>query len=267
MSLLKIAYSLAQLSKGVKSLRANGKLVTRHLDKVYDPDSRTKKIVTTKAFGGGPSAFNVHHKDVSRNVLGMKLDAQNIGVGVYAKGQSVNLMNDAHRMYQLENGRGLPSKSLSPETKKAVNTLVLRHESDEIRAISEAKKHFKAMHGKTALNSFFGDSGHAAPSVLLREGNNVAKLGNGRHGQEVYKKAKQIMIDARKYVGDDNRIKNMLESFKAPVSSNKVFHNKNNRLKPSSEPTYVYGKTRMSRHAIHAIDRASMRQAHTEIEI
>lgn len=250
----KYAYRLADFAKGIKAVRAKGLVHRRNLTVHMDPDAAKVTMPTTKGQGNGPMALTMHGKAISGHRGGWNVDLNSHRKGIYARGQAHNVFNDVHKsMHE----HGIASKSMSGGDRKAANHIVLRHEMDEHRALKDLRKHHKNNNG----SSFVGTS-HLAPSVLLRESNNVSKLGAGTRSKELYHKAKGLMISTRRSSGEADHLKGMVESYQAPKRKNVVFKNHKSTHAPMD---YEYGKTRLSRHAIKALDKASIRQGHTVV--
>lgn len=249
----KYAYRLADFAKGIKAVRAKGLVHRRNL--VPDVQGDKMHLHMSKHEASGPMAMVIHGKHLPSETQGYKIDLKTHKNGIYSRGNGHNILSDIHK--HVHDEHGITRKNMSGGDRKAVNHVVMRHEMDEMRAFKELRRHHK-----DNLGSSLTGTGHQAPSVLLRESNNVAKLGAGTRGKELYHKAKGLMVGVRRATGEADHLNHMIGSMQAPKSKNVVFKNH----KPSHAPmNYEYGKTRLSRHAIRAMDKGSLRQGHTVI--
>lgn len=250
--MIKYAYKLADFAKGIKAARAKGLVHRRNLEVAIDHETSKVTMPMTKGHGDGPMGLVMDGKKASGHRQGYDVDLRSHKKGIYSRGSGATELFSGitgHRQNHVTR------KSMDGTNRKAFNHVIMRHEMDELRAHKELLKHNKHNLG----SSFIGTS-HQAPSVLLRESNNVAKLGAGTHGKEIYHKAKGLLTSARRESGEASHLNSMVNSYQAPKRPNTVFKNH----KPSHAPmNYEYGKTRLSRHAIRAMDKASIRQSHT----
>lgn len=251
--MIKSAYKLADLAKGIKAARAKGLVHRRNLSVSVEGTKVT--MPTTKSQGNGPMALTMDGKHVSGHRGGYDVDMKSHKKGIYARGDGISLFEGIH--HGAYGHKAITRKGMDGPNRKAFNHVVLRHEMDEGRAIKELRQHHKSNLGST-----FNGTSHLAPSVLLRESNNVAKLGAGTHGKELYHKAKGMMVTTRRATGEADHLKHVVNTMQAPKKKNVVFKNHKSSHAPMN---YEYGKTRLSRHAIKALDKASIRKGHTTV--
>ena len=278
--LLKVAYSIADISKAVKGVRKAGKMFKRHLD--FAPSSKIfmgGKFTTTKGQGMGPSALVTSHANSSA-LTKSKMDPTNLKQGIYVKSSPGRVLaNLSERMHnakkpglvdsikeKLKPGstkvHGIRWKAMSKEDKHMANNIAMKHEMDEHNAYKQIKKIRAADGKKTPFNASLIGTSHLAPSVLFRESNNVAKAGHGTGGKEVYHKAKALYTNLRNSSGEASFMKQYVKDIRAKDSKNVVFPNKKSTYDKSE---YEYGKTRLSRHAIKHLDRIAINHGHVHI--
>ena len=280
LDLLKVAYSIADISKAVKGVRKAGKMFKRHLD--FAPSSKIfmgGKFTTTKGQGMGPSALVTSHANSSAFTKS-KMDPTNLKQGIYVRSSPGRVLaNVAEKMHAAKKPglvdtiketikpgstkvHGLSWKAMSKEDKHMANNIAIKHEIDEHNAHKQVKKIRAAEGKKTPFNVSLLGTSHLAPSVLFRESNNVAKAGHGTGGKEIYHKAKALYTNLRGSTGESKFLKDYVKSIRAKESKNTVFPNKKSTYDKSE---YEYGKTRLSRHAIKHLDRIAINRGHVHI--
>ena len=245
--LIKEAYGMKQFQKSYHAARKAGKHIRRHMDQ----DAATNVLSITKGTGIGPAA-TIGKKMVSGTPLTPLM--KNLKEGMYIKGSPIKTVSKMTG--------GATQKVSSGKTKHQVNSLMNRHEMDELKSMKQIKKSLKHMgkrsKGKKAITRYEGTS-HAAPSVILRESNNVHAAGKGT--KENWSKAKAYMKDLRSKGGESAGIANDIKMGQAPARPNKVFSKKTSPV----HKEFKYGEQRFSRHAIKNIDKMSVRQRGTAV--
>lgn len=276
----KVAYSIADISKGIHGVRKAGKIFHRHVG-VENPTAHLDKarMFATKGTGIGPAALTQSYSHNSQ-LTKEHLSPHNLKPGVYVKGDVGKILTDLnenmrkaknptgladtilHHLGKSKQNHGITYKSMPKGDKHMVNAIALRHEMDEIKAAKSIKQQLKHQGHTAGFNASLIGTSHIAPSVLYRESNNVARAGKGTG--EVYHKARGLYMDFRKNSGESKFLKDHIDSLRAAPAKNTVFPGKKSTHNDSH---FEYGKTRLSRHAIKHLDRLAMEKGHVAVHV